>query len=469
MNRKKLLAMLALGAILFSPSTSTAEEIVRIDLEGSIARALQYNRDIEQSQKDRDIAKWAHSQARRQMGPRLSWSASAMHLGGNDYNNSRRAHEILGSIYGNRYPSYDNEFMNSVSLEMPLYTGGQQESQIGSTRYRINYADLTLENTRQEIKYQTTAAYYGILQKKALMKVEEEAVNLLQEHLNRVNLQYEVGTVAKSDVLSSKVQLASRKQSLVTANGEYINAIEDLNNLIGLEVGTVLEVNDELRYEKYNRSLAECLDYALKNRPDGVASDYALKQAELNLKGAKSGYRPNFTAVIEKTISGEGSFTQNHSESWNAGVRMSWGVFDNGVTSAQAHEAKAELEKIQSQTLQIRERIKLEVSKAYTDLISAEKNISITSEAIKMAEDDYFIAQMRYVEGIDTNLSVMDAQEKLTEAQTNYYNALYSYNIACAALNKAIGIPVNINVPLYVETEKITKSSDKALKKSEIN
>ena len=111
----------------------------------------------------------------------------------------------------------------------------------------------------------------------------------------------------------------------------------------------------------------------------------------------------------------------------------------------------------------------MEVSKAYNDLVAAEKNITITSEAIKMAEEDYSIAQLRYLEGIDTNLSVMDAQEKLTEAQTNYYNALYSYNIAAAALDKARGIPVNINVPLYVSAEKMTKSPDKALKKSQIN
>ena len=144
------------------------------------------------------------------MGPKLTWSASAIHIGGRDYKSYREMHD-----YDDDYPSYDNEFTNAIGIEMPIYTGGNQERQIDATRYGINYADLTLENTRQEIKYQTTSAYYQLLQRKALITVEEEAVKTLQEHLNNVNINYEEGTAAKSDVLASKVQLADRQQALV--------------------------------------------------------------------------------------------------------------------------------------------------------------------------------------------------------------------------------------------------------------
>lgn len=451
------------GLLLFSaPCKISAAEVLPIDLQQSIQMALMNNRSIEQSARDRESALWQHSQARRTMGPKLTWSSSVMRIGGNDYKSAREAHEYDSE----NYPSYKNEFSNSVGIEMPLYTGGQNEAQIGSARYRINQADLTLENTKQEIKYQTTAAYYQMLQRRALIKVEEEAVRTLQEHLDNVNLQFDIGTVAKSDVLASKVQLASRQQSLVTAQGDYSNAMADLSNLIGVPLGTTLMVNDELTYKKYNRNLDECIEFALKNRPDGVAADYAIKQAEMSIKGAKSGYLPKVAASVSKNISGEGSFSKNHSENWSAGLRLNWDIFDNGITSAQVHEAKAELEKIKSQALQMKERIQLEVTKAYTDLLTAEKNISSNSEAIKLAEEDYFIAQLRYGEGIDTNLSVMDAQEKLTEARTNYYNALYNYNIAVAALEKATGIPININVPNYVASEQAGKSAKNALKDS---
>ena len=462
MRIRKLSALIVGGLLsmsLMGSPTADAMETVQIDLRRSIELALQNNRDIEQSAYDRESARWAHSQARRTMGPRLTWSSSAMHIGGRDYASYREYHDV----FGDAYPSYDNEFTNAIGIEMPLYTGGNQEHQIDSTRYRINAADLTLENTRQEIKYRTTAAYYQLLQRRALITVEQEAVNTLQKHLEHVQINYETGTVAKSDVLASKVQLADRQQALVTAEGDYSNAMADLNNLIGLPVTTLLLVDDELRYEHYDLTADECIDYAMSNRPDGIAAEYAIKQSEHTMKAAKSGYRPSVNAVVNKNIAGEGSFNQDHSGSWNAGLQMSWAVFDNGVTNAQVHEAQSELERVQSQAAQLKERIQLEVCKAYTDLIAAEKNISTTAAAVELAAEDYFIAQLRYVEGVDTNLAVMDAQEKLTEAKTNYYNSLYNYNIAKAALDKAMGIPVNLNVPIYVRAEQAGKSSARAL------
>lgn len=460
---KKIIAFL-IGAIFISPLKVYAADTLKINLTDSINLALENNRAVEQSAKDRDSAQWAHARARRNTGPRLTWSASAMRIGGKDYDSARELHAM-----DNSNPAYKNEFTNAIGIEMPLYTGGQNEAEIGAARYNLNQADLILENTRQEIKYQTAAAYYQLLQAREIMHVEEEAVRLLQEHLDNVNIQYEVGTVAKSDVLASKVQLAGRQQSLMAANGNYYNAMADLNNLIGLSVDTVLIVEEELIYTPYRNSVENCTAYALKNRPDGIAAAYAIKQAEMILRGAKSGYRPSVSAVVEKNLSGESVFKENHSGSWNAGFRLNWDIFDNGITAAQANEAKAELEKVKSQALQLQDQIKLEVQKAFNDIVVAEMKISITGDAVTMAAEDFELVKLRYIEGIDTNLAVMDAQEKLTQTQTNYYNALYSYNVARAALDKAMGVPVNINVPVYVSTEQETNSANKALEKSAID
>ena len=53
---------------------------------------------------------------------------------------------------------------------------------------------------------------------------------------------------------------------------------------------------------------------------------------------------------------------------------------------------------------------------------------------------------MRYTAGVGTNLDVMDAESKLTTAQSNYYNALYQYNSSKADLDRAMGIMVDLDV-----------------------
>ena len=85
---------------------------------------------------------------------------------------------------------------------------------------------------------------------------------------------------------------------------------------------------------------------------------------------------------------------------------------------------------------------------------------------VKQAEEDLKIANVRYSAGVGTNLDVMDATEKMTAARTNYNTALYNYNVNKAALDKAMGIPVDIDVAKYkasqMEGNRLKKVRDDA-------
>ncbi|MBQ7706021.1 MAG: TolC family protein, partial [Selenomonadaceae bacterium] len=136
---------------------------------------------------------------------------------------------------------------------------------------------------------------------------------------------------------------------------------------------------------------------------------------------------------------------------------------------AQVQENEATLRRLQSVYNQTREQIELDVRKAYNNLTSSERNILTTQTAVTRAEEEYRIAQIKYLEGVGTNLDVMDAQEKLSEAQTNYYSALYNYNSAKAQLEKAMGVPIVFDVVQYNLAVNEGKSADEALETSLIN
>ena len=454
MNRKKLAAVAA-ALLTLGATTAFAADTVQMSLPDSVQRALLHNRTIKQALAGVDNARWTHSRARRAMGPTLSWTTTAAAIGGKAYD-------------GATDPRYKRNFGNTVTASMPLYSGGSLEGQIDSSRYGWNAADLTLENQKQTIKYTATAYYYQVLQRRNLIDVQEEAVRTLEEHLANVTAQYRVGTVAKSDVLSSQVQLANAQQNLVTAQNNYDVAMATLNNLIGLPTNTLLDIDDQLKYTKYDLNLQTCTDYALLNRPDGIAADYSVKQAEAAVEVAKAGRRPTLNLAASKVIAGEDPFKDDHtsSDTWSAGVSASWDFFDNNITGAEIRAAQASLRQAEEVAAAAKETIQLDVRTAYLDLGAAEKNIHTTSVAVEQAEEDYKIAQVRYSAGVDTNLAVMDAQEKLTEARTNYYQALYEYNTSKAALDKAMGIPIDMDVPTYVSAENDGKKPNAAYKEA---
>ena len=169
--------------------------------------------------------------------------------------------------------------------------------------------------------------------------------------------------------------------------------------------------------------------------------------------------RPQVNAIATGGRTGNKPFNDNVTDSWTAGISASWNIFDGGVTQSQVNEANAEVAKAQEAAAAIREQIQLDVRSAYLSLLAAEKNIATTKIAISSAEEDYRISQVRYAAGVGTNLDVMDASDKLTQAKMNYYSALYEYNTAKASLDKAMGIPIEIDVPRYITAESEEKKT----------
>ena len=444
--------LLLAGLMSFAPTMSEAAEIVDINLEDSVQRAFANNRTIKQAAANRESAFWSLSSARRQSNPTVNWTMGGSHVGGKSYENS----------------NYDNSWSNTATLSMPLYTGKRLEEQREAARLALNLADLQLETTLQSIRMQATSYYYQVLHMRNMIEVEEESVRALQEHLDNVNAQFRVGTVAKSDVLSSQVNLAEAEQALITAQNNYDNAVAQLNNFIGLPTDTILRPQEQLTYNRYNFDLASCTAYALDNHPDCAIADYQVRQAQANRRALKAGYRPSVNAVATKNITGKEPFRDNITDSWTAGINMSWDIFDGGITSSQIKSADASLASAEETAAATRESIQLNVQEAFLDLRAAEKNIATTALAIELAEEDYKIAQVRYAAGVDTNLAVIDSEEDLTDARSNYYYALYTYNTAKAALDYAMGIPVSIDVTRYVNAANEGKTADAAREEAAI-
>ena len=447
---KKMAMAVALGLMSFSFSAEAAPEI-NLDLDEAIQRALANNRVIKQSIANRESAYWSFRNARRQTSPTVSlganWGAGGGPANANTYGDDKH-----------------RRFGETASISLPIDIAGTYKEGRIAARYGLNAADLNLENTLQSVRQQATIYYFNVLQCRNLIKVDEDNVRTLQEHLKNVNAQFRAGTVAKADILSSEVRLANAQQSLVNAQNEYDIAVATLANYILLSADTIIHPQDTLTYNRYNLDLQTCTAYALENRPDAAAADYAVKRAESDIRSAKAGYKPTLNAVGSVGISSNEFPLKPNSdgESWSIGLNASWNVFDGGVTEARIRQAEAALISAQEDAAATRESIQLDVQSAFLTLRAAEKNIATTQVAIKSAEEDYHIAQVRYAAGVGTNLDVMDASDKLTQAKTNYYTALYNYNTAKASLDKAMGIPVGIDVTRYVAAEEEGKTAQEA-------
>lgn len=422
MSRKKAFVkpavLLATSLLVFNTAIpfSAASEL---SLDDSIALALENNPSIKMAIADKEKAVWGIKENEAGKMPNLSLS-----------NSNNRASGAGGA-------SSSDNFSTSLRASWPLYTGGRTEGLIDQAKYNANIATVGVVKAKEQVKLDTTTAYFSVLQNNKLVKVNQQTVDNLSEHLKNVQAQFQVGTIAKSDVLRSEVELANAQQNLTKAQNAYDVSIATFNNIIGLPLDSQNTMKDDLAFASYDMSLEDSIQMAKEKRPEIMQSQDTINAAKAGIKVADSGKLPTVSA--SGTQGWSGSKFPGDNSNWTVGVSASWNIFDAGVTNAKIKEAQANMDKVSHTDQQTRTAVELEVRQAYLSMKEAEARIETSKVAVDKASEDLKASQAKYYAGVGTNLDVIDAQVALTQAETNATQALYDYNVNKAKLQKAIG------------------------------
>jgi len=413
-------SLLATGLLVLNTMSFAAA--AELTLDDSIALALQNNPSIKMAAADKDKADWGIKENEAGKLPTLSLA-----------NSDNRSSGTAGT-------SSSDSFSTSLRLNVPLYTGGRTEGLIDQAKSNANIATVGVAKVKEQVKLDTTTAYFSVLQNNKLVEVNQQTVDNLSEHLKNVQAQFQVGTIAKSDVLRSEVELANAQQNLTKAKNAYDVSVATFNNIIGLPLDSQNTMKDNLAYVNYDMSLEDSIQMADEKRPEILQSQETINAAKAGIKIADSGKLPTVTASGAQGWSG--SKFPGDNNNWSVGVSANWDVFDAGVTNAKIKEAKANMDKVSEGDKQTRTGIELEVRQAYLSMKEAEARIETSKVAVDKASEDLKASQAKYYAGVGTNLDVIDAQVALTQAETNTTQALYDYNVNKAKLQKAIGAGV---------------------------
>lgn len=433
---KNVLALTAALSVLCSQSVFAAT--LELDLEETIQRALLTNPSVKIAESQRKEAKADYSAAKSARGISISLSHSSGRGGYADPQYNQQLRIWTKGI--------DNSHSNSITASLPIFTGGELQGQIGQAKANYRSMLSAEEQAYNEMKETATTGYFNMLNATNMKALRQESVDRLQAHLDNVIAQYNVGIVARADVLRSEVELANAKQDYITASNEYDVAEATLNNIIGTPLNTTLKLKDSLQYVPYDNDMAYCLAYSEQHRPELKQAEYGVDAAEAALVVARSGHMPKVYASASNSWASE-SWPGDDNEEWQVGVTASMNIFDSGVTWSKIHAAQEALVQAKESQRQIKDNVELEVRTDYLSMREAEKRITTAQVAVASAEEDYHIAVVRYQAGVGTNIDVMDAQEALTQAKTNYYQALYNYNTSKAALNTSMGVGVPVPEP----------------------
>ena len=337
-----------------------------------------------------------------------------------------------------------NVYNFNTTLGQPLFTGGFNLATYRSAKVGVDLSKESLEAAKQDLVLQVRVGYFTILRAEKFLAVAEQQVRNFEAQLEVTQAFFDVGIVPKNDVLLAEVNLANARQSLVRAANDLATARASFNILLRREVNTTFEVVDILIHKVFSLSFEQCLDEALRLRPEVKAAQLNIDQAKENVKIARAGFFPTIRLTGNYNRNAdfwmlEGGSKEITSDYWSVQALATFTVWNWGNTAFKVGENKVKVKQAEDSKIQLIDSVTLEIKNDYLNMLVAEKNIDTAEKSIEQAEENLRMNEERYKYQVATQTDVVNAVTLLAQARTNYYGALSDFNVAKAQLERAMG------------------------------
>ena len=158
---------------------------------------------------------------------------------------------------------------------------------------------------------------------------------------------------------------------------------------------------------------------------------------------ARSGYYPTIalSGSYEQSGSDPGASTNDYRNDHNASVTVqaSWNFFEWGKTGVNVAKQRYGKQALLERQRSTQDQVRLAVDKACLDLKVAAASIGTAERGRDQARENWRITDLQYRQQVATTTDVLDSRTLLSQAETNYFRALYGYRIALAELGKVLG------------------------------
>jgi len=332
--------------------------------------------------------------------------------------------------------TYNYWVLGQITLQQMLYDFGVTQNQATIKRLDYETYKASLAGVINDVIYQTKDAYYNLLLALENKRVAEDNVNKYELFYNQAKAFYKIGMNPKVDVTIAQSNLSNAKLQLIQAENSINLAIAKLNNVMGVPFIDKYDITERLDYVPVDITLNKAVDIARESRPELKMAELKVESAKQTVKLVKKSYFP--------TLSIEGQYQRggahpNSNYGYNLGGYLTFPTINGALIRNEIKEAKYLYDRELANAQNTQNAIYLEIQNAYLLLTEKKAQIPVAILQVKQAKENYELSYGRYRVGEASPIELREAQVTYEEAQFAYYNTLYGYNSAKAALEKAIG------------------------------
>ncbi|MBX6363395.1 MAG: TolC family protein, partial [Gemmatimonadetes bacterium] len=334
------------------------------------------------------------------------------------------------------------------------YAGGQIRAGVEAAAAAADAAQASLDEAKTQIVLDVKQAYYDAALAEQSARIVEASARLAQEHLAQVKLQKAAGRASELEVMRAEVDAKNLEPQLVQANNARDAALLNLKRLINVPMDTPVRLAttldpDPAEIARAGAVTMPSVDEAaprLAQRGAVRAAEHEVEMRKEQVSAAKGAYLPSVAlqgtlarqAYPAGVIPGAGDWRDD----WSVGVTAQWSPFQGFKRSADVEKANAQVKESELALDQLRESVRMEYEQAVAELKRAQTQVEAARSTVAQAQKVYDLTEMRYREGLATQLDVLNARLSLQQARLNQVQALHDVYVAAARAERALGTPV---------------------------
>lgn len=299
-------------------------------------------------------------------------------------------------------------------------------------------ATLSARDARELVVLAVAGAYLQTIATDARVVSQRAQVDNAQAVYHQAEVRKEAGTNARIDVTRTLVELQGQQQRLAALQSDVLKQKLALARLIGLPLDRELTLSEKLAFNPPPvPQAAAAVQQAFAKRWDLKAAESQVRAAQIVVSAAHAERLPSATVTADYGVLGPTPVT-NHGV-YSVVGSLNVPVYQGGRVRADVDLAEATLHQRQAELADQRGRVEQEVRTTLIELQTAIGEVRLAENNRGFANETLREARDRFNAGVTTTVEVVQAQEQVASAESDYISALFAFDLARISFARATG------------------------------
>jgi outer membrane protein TolC len=417
--------MLTVFFITVIPPSAPAEE-KPLTLEECLDIAFENNLDISQAKTGRDEAEFKLKQARGRQYPQVD--VDAMSGYNTDVTKMRmgdmtvQAPPPIGdlTVPGKDIVVGEHEKAElSVALLQPIYTGGRIEGGIRAATAGFEGSAHQIALAKSQVRTQVISGFYHLAGAQELKNIAIASRDQILSHLKDATNLLEQGMLIKSELLPIDIRRLDTELKIVQAENTIARAKASLAERMGLPPDQPVNILVDWNHCP-PWPIPQTLLASNPIRPEQKIALAQIEAADAEAEIAGGGMRPQVGLTTSGHYGWPGFIaTQPEWEPWwQAGVNVSWNIFDMDQRKNELNAALAKKIRLEQSRASVDRQIELDRINTRLSYEEAYRKMLIAKEKVAAAQENFNTKENNFKVGMATNTDYLDAHTELMNAKS---------------------------------------------------